>query len=175
MKHTVEKITLKNGAEGLFIHVPDAMVFDYDIYFRAGEYLVNPEQWEVPHLMEHVLLGANELFPSSRDFHAEMEKNGAYSNASTGIYDITYEVECADFEWDRVFELLLQAITKPLFLKDEFASEYGNVEEELTLPEKIVSKKYDTGPIIKSFLGGKSKRKSKRKLKRKTKRKTRRK
>ena len=49
------------------------------------------------------------------------------------------------------------------------------VEEELTLPEKIVSKKYDTGPIIKSFLGGKSKRKSKRKLKRKTKRKTRRK
>ncbi len=132
MKHTVEKITLKNGAEGLFIHVPDAMVFDYDIYFRAGEYLVNPEQWEVPHLMEHVLLGANELFPSSRDFHAEMEKNGAYSNASTGIYDITYEVECADFEWDRVFELLLQAITKPLFLKDEFASEYGNVEEELS-------------------------------------------
>ena len=49
------------------------------------------------------------------------------------------------------------------------------VEEELTLPEKIVSKKSDTGPIIKSFLGGKTKRKTKRKSKIKSKRKTKRK
>jgi predicted Zn-dependent peptidase len=81
--------------------------------------------------MEHVLLGANELIPRARDFQAELEKNGAYSNATTGVYDITYEAECADFEWDRVLGLMLLAITKPLFLDEEFIAEFGNVEEEM--------------------------------------------
>jgi predicted Zn-dependent peptidase len=82
--------------------------------------------------MEHILLGANEQFPKARLFQAEIEKNGAYSNASTGVYDITYEAECADFEWDRILELLVVSITKPLFLQDEFEAEFGNVREELT-------------------------------------------
>jgi predicted Zn-dependent peptidase len=81
--------------------------------------------------MEHLLLGANELIPKARAFQAEFEKNGAYSNASTGSYEITYEAECADFEWDRVLGLLLTAITKPLFLAEEFDAEFGNVREEL--------------------------------------------
>ncbi len=104
----------------------------YDINFRAGEYLVTEPKWEVPHLMEHVLLGANELHSRARDFQAELEKNGAYSNAMTGVYDITYEAECADFEWDRVLGLMLIAITKPLFLDEEFTAEFGNVQEGMT-------------------------------------------
>ena len=131
MKHTVEEITLQNGAKGLLVHVPDATVMDVYINFRAGEYLVSRDKWETPHLMEHVLLGANDQFPRARDFQAEVEKNGAYSNASTDVYDIVYETECADFEWDRVFMLLLVAITKPLFLQEEFDAEVGNVREEL--------------------------------------------
>lgn len=132
MKHSVTEATLKNGAKGLFIHVPGASVMSFEINFRAGDYLVpSKEKWEVPHLMEHVLLGANDLIPKARLFQAEFEKNGAYSNASTGSYDITYEAECADFEWDRIAGLLLTAITKPLFLQEEFEAEFGNVREEL--------------------------------------------
>ncbi len=132
MKHSVSEIVLKNGAKGLLVHVPDASVMTFDINFRAGEYLVNPDKWEVPHLMEHVLLGANEMIPKARDFQAELERNGAYSNATTGVYDITYEAECADFEWDRVLGLMLLAITKPLFLDEEFTAEFGNVQEEMS-------------------------------------------
>jgi predicted Zn-dependent peptidase len=131
MKHTVHEITLNNGARGLLVHIPDASVMTFDINFRAGEYLVSKSKWEVPHLMEHVLLGANELLPRARDFQAELEKNGAYSNASTGVYDITYEAECADFEWDRVLGLMLIAISRPLFLQEEFDAEFGNVQEEM--------------------------------------------
>lgn len=132
MKHTVIETKLANGVRGLFIHAPDASVMTFEINFRAGEYLVPVKKWETPHLMEHVLLGANELIPKARLFQAEFEKNGAYSNASTGTYDITYEAECADFEWDRIADLLLTAITKPLFLQEEFDAEFGNVREELT-------------------------------------------
>lgn len=113
------------------MHIPHASVMTFDINFRAGEYLVDPSKWEVPHLMEHVLLGANELIPKARDFQAELEKNGAYSNASTSVYDITYEAECADFEWDRVLGLLLASVTRPLFLNEEFQAEFGNVQEEM--------------------------------------------
>jgi predicted Zn-dependent peptidase len=131
MKHTVSEVKLPNGARGLLLHIPDASVMTFELNFRAGEYLVDENKWEVPHLMEHVLLGANELIPKARDFQADLEKNGAYSNATTGVYDITYEAECADFEWDRVLGLLLAAITKPLFLPDEFQAEFGNVAEEM--------------------------------------------
>ncbi len=131
MRHTINEVQLNNGSKGILIHIPNASVMTFDINFRAGEYLVDKEKWEVPHLMEHVLLGANELIPKAREFQAELEKNGAYSNATTGVYDITYEAECADFEWDRVLGLLLIAITKPLFLEEEFKAEFGNVQEEM--------------------------------------------
>lgn len=131
MKHTVTELKLRNGAKGLLIHIPDASVMSFEFNFRAGDYLVAEKKWETPHLMEHMLLGANERYPKSRLFQAEIEKNGAYSNASTGSYDITYESECADFEWDRILDLLLLAISKPLFLSDEFDAEAGNVREEL--------------------------------------------
>lgn len=132
MKHSVDEIILSNGARGLLIHIPDATVMDVYINFRAGEYLVSRKKWETPHLMEHILLGANDKFPRARDFQAEVEKNGAYSNASTDVYDIVYETECADFEWERVMGLLLTAIERPLFLQEEFDAEFGNVREELS-------------------------------------------
>jgi predicted Zn-dependent peptidase len=132
MKHVVTEVKLKNGAKGLLIHIPDASVMSFEFNFRAGEYLVESDKWETPHLMEHMLLGANERYPKSRLFQAEIEKNGAYSNASTSVYEITYEAECADFEWERILDLMMLAITKPLFLADEFDAEAGNVREELT-------------------------------------------
>jgi predicted Zn-dependent peptidase len=131
MKHVVTEITLKNGAKGLLIHVPDASVMCFEFNFRAGEYLTDPKKWETAHLMEHILLGANERFKKARLFQEAIDRNGAYSNASTSVYDITYEAECADFEWDRILDLMLLAITKPLFLREEFKAEYGNVREEL--------------------------------------------
>ena len=132
MIHTASEISLKNGAKGVLIDVPGATVMDFEFNFRAGEYLVERPKWEVPHLMEHVLLGANQLIPKARLFQAEFEKNGAANNASTGLYHITYEAECADFEWARILDLMLVAISKPLFLRDEFKAEFGNVKDELT-------------------------------------------
>jgi predicted Zn-dependent peptidase len=132
MKHSVREVTLDNGLKGLFIDVPAASVMYVEVNVRAGEYLVDRDKWETAHLMEHVLLGANERHKTAVAFQTEIEKNGAYSNASTGVYDITYEAEFADFEWARVLEELLVAIAKPLFLEDEFVSETSNVREELT-------------------------------------------
>lgn len=133
MIHTVHKVSLENGAKGLFIDIPDASVMSFEVNFRAGEYLVQKNKIETPHLMEHMLLGANQKYRKTKTFQAVFEKNGAFCNASTSVFDVNYQAECADFEWDRISELLFLAIDKPLFIRNEFNSELGNVKEEITL------------------------------------------
>lgn len=133
MKHTVAEVELKNGAKGLLIDVPGATVTSYELNFRAGEFLVSKPKWEVPHLMEHIVAaGANEYYPDRRIYQAELSKNGAESNAYTSYYSVSYVGEVADFEWQRVFNLIFKGLTKPLFLQAEFAAEFGNIRDELT-------------------------------------------
>ncbi len=132
MKHTVKEVKLKNGVSGLLIDVPDAQVMSYDFTVRAGYYLAQNGKWEAPHVMEHLLCGANQSYRKARTFEAEVKKNGAYTNAYTNTYNVGYIGECADLEWDRILNLLMLSISKPLFLQEEFEAEMGNVKEELT-------------------------------------------
>lgn len=133
MKHSVELIELKNGAKGLLIDVPDATVMNFSINFRAGDYLSPKGKWDTAHVMEHMVLGANEKFKKSTEFSKEFSKNGAYNNASTGTYHLDYEAECADFEAERILDLLCLSIEAPLFLKSEFEAEISNVRDELKI------------------------------------------
>lgn len=133
MKHTVEEITLKNGARGLLIDVPDATVMSSQFHFRAGNrYVRDKEIYETAHVMEHMAFGANEKFRSEHAYEQEFTKNGAYHNAYTSDYAMCYEAFCADFEWDRILELQRLAITTPRFNADELEAEKGNVRSELT-------------------------------------------
>ena len=74
MKHAVKKVSLKGGAKGLIINVPGAQVMTLEFQFIAGEFLVLKKKWEVLHLIEHMLLGANEKYPKARLFQEEFEK-----------------------------------------------------------------------------------------------------
>jgi predicted Zn-dependent peptidase len=133
MKHNVELVELKNGGKGLLINVSDATVMNFLINFRAGDYLSPNDKWDTAHVMEHMVLGANEKFKKATEFSKEFSKNGAYNNASTGTYHMDYEAECADFEADRILDLLCISIEAPLFLKSEFDSEISNVRDELKI------------------------------------------
>lgn len=131
MKHSVREVELSNGAKGLLIHVPDATVMNFEFSFRAGHAYCDEDKIETAHLMEHMVLGANKKIRSSVKFSAELEANGAYSNAYTSRDNVGYVAECADFEWDRILDLLVLCIGQPIFPKAEYESEFGNVKEEL--------------------------------------------
>ena len=133
MKHTINEITLKNSAKGLLIDAPGATVLSTHFAFRAGNlFTANHEIYEVAHLMEHMAFGANAGFKDEQAYEQEFTKNGAYHNAWTSDYFITYEAECADFEWERILALQELAITSPKFNEKEMAAEKGNVRSELT-------------------------------------------
>lgn len=132
MKHTVTEVKLKNGAKGLFINIPGASVMHYEFNFVGGDFMSPERKWDTAHLLEHVVTGANELIRNGRQFSAELEKNGAVTNAYTSTNYIGYWAECADFEWQRILELLIVRISKPIFLREEFKAEVGNIKDELT-------------------------------------------
>lgn len=133
MKHTVEEVRLKNGARGLLIDVPGATVMSFQFQFRAGSrYVANKDIYETAHIMEHMAFGANARFKSEHDFQAEFTKNGAYHNAYTSDMSMVYVADCADFEWERIFDLQRVSICQPRFNAAELEAEKGNVRSELT-------------------------------------------
>ncbi len=133
MRHSVEEVSLKNGAKGLLINVPGASVMSTRVQFRGGlRYCRKPELYEIAHVVEHLSFGANAKFKSEFEYESEFTKNGAYHNAWTSDLSICYETECADFEWSRILELKRNAICEPRFNDLELKSEKGNVKSELT-------------------------------------------
>lgn len=133
MKHTVQETRLSNGARGLLIDVPGATVMSFQFHFRAGNrYVASKDIYETAHIMEHMAFGANAQFKSEHAYEAEFTKNGAYHNAYTSDLAMCYIADCADFEWERIFELQQVAICQPRFNHAELKAEKGNVKSELT-------------------------------------------
>lgn len=133
LKHSVEEIILKNGARGLLIDTPNATAVHYDIQFRAGNhYAPSNDISQVPHIMEHMAFGPNERYETLDAFSREFRKNGAYNNAWTGSIDMVYNAHAGVMEWQRILDLQLLAITKPVFSEKLLKAEKGNVREEIT-------------------------------------------
>jgi len=133
MKHTVEEVRLKNGARGLLIDVPGATVMSFQFHFRAGNrYVSDKSIYETAHIMEHMAFGANARFKDEHQFEAEFTKNGAYHNAYTSDLSMVYIADCADFEWQRIFDLQRVSICQPRFNNEELDAEKGNVKGEVT-------------------------------------------
>ena len=103
------------------------------VEFRAGmRFAKKPELHEIAHVVEHLSFGANSKYKDEQAYETDFTKNGAYHNAWTSDFDVCYETECADFEWDRIMDLKRVAITSPRFNEEELKSEKGNVRAELT-------------------------------------------
>lgn len=131
MKHSHTELKLANGSRALLLDIPGSTVVNLVAGFNAGYMCAEPKLSELPHLMEHTVVGANAKFPTMKDFEAEIEKNGAANNAFTSEFFLGYEMECASFEFDRILELLSAEITTPAFKPIEITAEMGNVREEL--------------------------------------------
>lgn len=132
LAHSVEEISLKNGAKGLLITTPGVTSVRYNIQFRAGnEYVIDQAVSQTAHIMEHMAFGPNAEYASMEDFSRDFSKNGAYHNASTSNVDMVYTASAALMEWDRILRLQLLAITKPVFTEAALKAEKGNVREEI--------------------------------------------
>ncbi len=134
MKYDVSEYTTKRGSKGLIISVTDAPVVSMDFEFRAGyRYGVDfDHKSQVAHLLEHMMCRINNKYRDPIKKELAVTKNGASSNASTGSCYIGYDAYCADFEWQRIMELMRYEICQPYFTEQSFKAEMSTVRSELT-------------------------------------------
>jgi predicted Zn-dependent peptidase len=132
MNHSVKQYELRNGGKALVVNVAGTRVVGMSAVFNSGFYFADKSKFEIPHIVEHLMECGNELYPSAVAFKTEIEKNGAYHNASTSAYLNTYDFECADFEAHRMIEMLGAEVATALLPEESFASEVSNVKEELS-------------------------------------------
>ncbi len=129
MKHQVEKIDLKNGAELLLVDIKDAKYVIASLIFNAGYRYVDSEKYEIPHVLEHLSTtpeGWNEF-----EYSAAVMRNGAYRNAFTNSEEVEYFIRAPKFDWERVLDLHLESILKPKLQPKIFEKEMNVVENEL--------------------------------------------
>ena len=132
MKHTVHEHRLASGAQGLVVNVPGSAVVNVRVSFRSGFQYSDPETYEVPHIMEHLLATVTKRHAEPNAFMIDVQKNGAYGNASTSADTNDYIYEFANFELDRIMDLIEEQVSEPLFANESFVAEKSNVREELT-------------------------------------------
>ena len=132
MKHTVHEHKLASGAQGLVVDVPGSAVVSVRVTFRSGFQFSDPRAYEVPHIMEHLLATVTKRHSEPNAFMIDAQKNGAYVNASTSADTNEYIYECAEFELERILDLIDEQLSEPLFAADSFMAEKSNVREELT-------------------------------------------
>ena len=130
--HSVEEITLQNGARGLLIDVPNTTTVYYSIHFLAGiNYVSDTTKSQTAHVMEHLAFGANSKFPTPEAFSQEFTKNGAWNNAFTSNVEMNYYSVAPHMEWERILDLQLLSIAQPRYTQKSLDAEKGNVREEL--------------------------------------------
>ena len=128
----VDEFCLNNGLKGLFIDIADCSSMSVELHFQAGHYFAPPNQPELAHFLEHLVVGGNSDCPTQADFSKDFQRFGSNYNAHTNKRRVWYEFNAPDFDWQRSFELLLSAVSKPLFLPVEFTTEKQVVHQELS-------------------------------------------
>ena len=131
MKHTVTEHVLSMGTPGLLINVPGGDVFNILVRFNSGYQFADQSMYELPHVMEHLMATRSQKYPGSNEFMIEAQKNGAMCNATTNSDANGYVYECADFELDRMIDLLEEQLVRPIFTQADLDIERKNVREEL--------------------------------------------
>jgi predicted Zn-dependent peptidase len=132
VKHSVAEHHVTGGASGLVIHVPGSDVVSLQMRFNSGFQFADHSVYETPHVMEHLLATVTKKHPGPNEFIIDAQKNGAYVNASTSVDANGYVYECADFELERILDLVEEQLTEPLFSAEALKAELGNVREELS-------------------------------------------
>ena len=128
---TATEISASNGPKALLIDIPDCPAMKLELSFRAGEAFCPPEKPELAHFLEHLVAMSNQRYRSQREFEQAVRLNGGWTNAWTEKFNLWYDFNAPDDDWQRMLNLLLLTASQPLFSPIEFETEKEVVRQEL--------------------------------------------
>ncbi len=130
MQYQVNQLKLDNGAEGLIVDIPNA-VSVYSLLSFAGGYDAVADylhKYQTPHVLEHVSLYITD-YP--QNITSELQRRGAYTNASTDATSITYIAQTPTYDLTRVLSLNTQIFECPAATPELVELEKKNITSEL--------------------------------------------
>ncbi len=132
MKHSTEIINLKGGSKLLLVNTPGASGFLFSTFVRGGTKYTPKDKFEIAHLLEHLAFNGTKMLPSKMAFAYEVEKDGAYTNATTSDNTINYIYESSIKEYRRIVDIACGQLSSPIFKQADLESEKEVIKSELS-------------------------------------------
>lgn len=106
---------------------------------------------EIPgtaHFLEHVAMNGSKKYPSKKKLVSNIQKNGGYTNGTTGKEFVEYVVKIVHFEVESGFDFLSQVVFYPLI-----KSEKVEKERKIILQEHSRAFSNNQRQLIESMIG----------------------
>lgn len=135
MKHVTRESTLDNGIKLLVIDVPDSEHFDLVIAINSGyrqATIENIEQYEVPHLLEHMVFDGSKTYPSHEALNDIFSMSGGSYNGTTTPYHNMFIFDNKIKNATKILPAALDMVFRPLLKQESFSEEIRVVENELS-------------------------------------------
>jgi zinc protease len=122
-KYGIYKKTLDNGLDVIVIHNPAVPLVTVEIDVKNGAYTESPEYDGLSHLYEHMFFKANSKIPNQEAYMERLRELGAIWNGTTSEERVNYFITAPVDSLEQCVQFMHDAVTSPLFLKDELVKE----------------------------------------------------
>ena len=122
-KYGIYERTLDNGLDVIVINNPSVPLVTVEIDVKNGAYTESPEYDGLSHLYEHMFFKANSKIPNQEAYMERLRELGAIWNGSTGDERVNYFITAPVDSLEKCVQFMYDAVTSPLFLKDELKKE----------------------------------------------------
>ena len=122
-KYGIYKKTLDNGLDVIVINNPAVPLVTVEIDVKNGAYTESPEYDGLSHLYEHMFFKANSKIPNQEAYMERLRELGAIWNGTTSEERVNYFITAPVDSLKECVQFMYDAVTSPLFLKDELVKE----------------------------------------------------
>ncbi|MFZ0389748.1 MAG: pitrilysin family protein [Calditrichia bacterium] len=119
----IHKKELKNGLDVIVIENPVVPLVTIEIDVKNGAYTETPEYDGLSHLYEHMFFKANKNIPNQEAYMKRLRELGAVWNGTTSEERVNYFFTVMKDSLEPGLVFMKNAITGPLFLKEEMVNE----------------------------------------------------
>lgn len=116
----------------LLVNTPGTSGFLFSTFVRGGTKYAPQNKFEMAHLLEHLAFNGTSQLPSKMKFAYEVEKDGAYTNATTSDNTINYIYESSIKEYRRIVDIACGQLSSPIFNQQDLESEKEVIKSELS-------------------------------------------
>gem|GEM_PF-1848571 len=122
---------LANGLQVISSYYPGMPLTAVTLYTDAGSRYEQPHEFGYAHFAEHITFDGTTRFPSREAMGIEIDRLGAYANASTGKETVCWCVQAGSGLAEDIFVLLSDMVCHSLITAESITHEQQVIQQEI--------------------------------------------